>query len=84
MKPDSDRQLLKAALRGEPGGIGALIQRHRASMYAVAFSVLGRRPEAEDAVQDAILVALARLGELREPEAVGPWLRAIVPFQWSD
>jgi RNA polymerase sigma factor (sigma-70 family) len=78
MRPDSDRELLRAALDGEPSGIGALIERHRAGMRAVALSLLGHGPEAEDAVQDAVVVALARIGELREPDAAGPWLRAIV------
>jgi RNA polymerase sigma-70 factor (ECF subfamily) len=47
-------------------------------MLAVALSRLGYGPDAEDAVQDAALVALGRLGELRDPQAAGPWLRAIV------
>ena len=46
-------------------------------MQAVALSLLGWHPDAEDVVQDAILVALARLGDLRDPAAAGPWLRAI-------
>jgi RNA polymerase sigma factor (sigma-70 family) len=47
-------------------------------MMAVALSVLPRADEAEDAVQDASLIALARIGDLRDPAAAGPWLRAIV------
>jgi RNA polymerase sigma-70 factor (ECF subfamily) len=78
MSLDSDRQLLRAARAGEPAALGALIERHRAGMRAVALSMLGHRPEAEDVVQDAVVVALARIGELREPESAGPWLRAIV------
>lgn len=46
-------------------------------MRTVALSVLGWGPDAEDVVQDAMLVALSRLGELRDPTAAGPWLRAI-------
>ena len=37
----------------------------------------GWGPDAEDAVQDATLVGLSRLGDLRDPSAAGPWLRAI-------
>jgi RNA polymerase sigma-70 factor (ECF subfamily) len=47
-------------------------------MRAVALSLLGYGPDAEDAVQDASLVALRRIGEVRDPAAVGPWLRMIV------
>ncbi|AWS48694.1 sigma-70 family RNA polymerase sigma factor [Streptosporangium sp. 'caverna'] len=54
------------------------MSRHLAGMQAVALSMLGYGPDAEDAVQDAMLVAVRRIGELRDPAAVGPWLRAIV------
>jgi RNA polymerase sigma-70 factor (ECF subfamily) len=47
-------------------------------MHAVALTILGYRPEAEDVVQDSMLIALRRIGELRDASAVGSWLRAIV------
>ncbi len=47
-------------------------------MRAVALSILGYGPDAEDAVQDAMVTALRRVGEVRDPEAVGAWLRTIV------
>jgi RNA polymerase sigma-70 factor (ECF subfamily) len=40
--------------------------------------MLGHGADAEDAVQDTIVIALRRIGELREPAAVGGWLTAIV------
>ena len=57
---------------------GVLIERHRAAMRAVAVRLLGYGPAADDAVQDAVLVALCRLDELRDPAAVGAWLRTVV------
>lgn len=74
----SDADLVRAACAGEAAALGALLERHRAGMLAVALSVLGHVPDVEDAVQDASLIALRRLGDLRRPEAVGAWLRAIV------
>jgi len=74
----SDEELVTAARCGEAMGFGLLLERHRAGMYAVALAVLGWRPDAEDAVQDAMVVALTRLDQLRDPSAAGPWLRAIV------
>lgn len=47
-------------------------------MRAVALSILGFGPDAEDAAQDAALAAPRRIGDLREPESVGPWLWMIV------
>ncbi len=35
-------------------------------------------PDAEDAAQEALLLAYAKLGELRQPEAFAGWLRALV------
>jgi RNA polymerase sigma-70 factor (ECF subfamily) len=74
----TDEELVRTAQDGNPVGLGMLLERHRAGMQAVALSLLGYSPEAQDAVQDAMLIALQRLGELRDPAAAGPWLRAIV------
>jgi len=73
----SDIDLVTAAQAGDVAGLGTLLARHRAGMTAVALSILGSGPDAEDAVQDAALVALRRIGELRDPGAAGPWLRAV-------
>ncbi|WP_250007868.1 RNA polymerase sigma factor [Actinoplanes sp. M2I2] len=74
---EADADLVRAGRRGDMAGVGLLLSRHRAQMYAVAISILGAGPDAEDAVQDASLIALSRLGELRTPQAVGPWLKGI-------
>jgi RNA polymerase sigma-70 factor (ECF subfamily) len=74
--PDAD--LVHAARTGDANSLGLLVARHRAGMYAVAVSLLGYGPDAEDAVQDAALTALRRIGDVRDPDAVGPWLRAVV------
>jgi RNA polymerase sigma-70 factor (ECF subfamily) len=55
-----------------------LLERHRARLHAVAIGMLGHGADAEDAVQDTLLVALRRIGELREPAAAGGWLVAIL------
>lgn len=47
-------------------------------MYAVALAMLGHCQDAEDAVQEAALIALRRIGDVRDPDAVGPWLRMVV------
>ncbi|MFF4901500.1 RNA polymerase sigma factor [Streptomyces sp. NPDC001068] len=72
-----DAELLRAARAGDAGCLGLLLARHRAGMYAVALALLGHSQDAEDAVQDAALIALRRVGDVRDPEAVGPWLRMV-------
>lgn len=74
----ADVDLVREAQSGDAGSLGLLLARHQADMRAVALSILGYGPEAEDAVQEAALVVLRRIGDVRDPRAVAPWLRAIV------
>lgn len=74
----TDTELVLTAQAGDVASLGLLLERHRAGMQAVALSMLGHSFETQDAVQDAMLGALRQIGELRDPEAAGPWLRAIV------
>src|ERR1700694_2207682 len=47
--------------------------------YRLAFAMLGRREEAEDAVQESVLKAWSRIGQLRpETGALRPWFLTIV------
>lgn len=73
-----DAELVRAAQGGDAASLGVLLERHRAPLYALALGILGRGPEAQDAVQDASVVALSTIDRLREPEAVGAWLRSVV------
>ncbi|MCX4760389.1 sigma-70 family RNA polymerase sigma factor [Streptomyces sp. NBC_01275] len=74
----SDGELVRAAQAGEVGCLGLLLARHRAGMYAVALAMLGHVADAEDAVQEAAITALRRIGDVRDPHAFGPWMRMIV------
>ncbi|MEV4533754.1 sigma-70 family RNA polymerase sigma factor [Asanoa sp. NPDC049518] len=76
--PATDSDLVLAAQAGDVSSLGSLLTRHRAGQLAVAYGILGAGPDAEDAVQEAALVALRRIGDLRDPSAAGPWLRMIV------
>ncbi|MEV7029021.1 sigma-70 family RNA polymerase sigma factor [Streptomyces sp. NPDC093272] len=78
LDPPADEELTRRAQSGETAALGLLLARHQAPMRAVALSLLGHGPDAEDAVQDAVVTALRRIGDVRDPAAVGPWLRAIV------
>ncbi|MDX2642256.1 sigma-70 family RNA polymerase sigma factor [Streptomyces sp. PA03-1a] len=73
-----DVALTRAAQAGDVTALGLLLERHRAGMRAVALSVLGPGPDVDDVLQDAALTALRRVGDVRDPAAVGPWLRMIV------
>ncbi|MBS1665091.1 MAG: RNA polymerase sigma factor [Bacteroidetes bacterium] len=50
----------------------------RPQLYAIALRLCGNTPAAEDAVQEALLLAYTRLHQLREPDAFLPWVSRIV------
>ncbi|MEV6643752.1 sigma-70 family RNA polymerase sigma factor [Amycolatopsis sp. NPDC051371] len=75
---DLEIELARSAQAGSVSALGMVLARHQAGMRAVALSILGHGPDAEDALQDAALLALRRIGTLRDPAAAGPWLHAIV------
>ena len=74
----SDAERVRTAQKGDATSLGILLERHRAALYALALRFLGYGPDAQDAVQDAFLIALRAIERLREPEAVGGWLRGIL------
>jgi RNA polymerase sigma factor (sigma-70 family) len=74
----NDAELVRAAQGGDATSFGVLLERHRAPLHALALRILGHAPQAQDAVQDAFLIALRNIDRLREPQAVGAWLRAIL------
>ena len=75
----SDAELVRTAQGGDATSLGILLERHRTPLHALALQMLGgHAPQAQDAVQDAFLIALGNIDRLRQPEAVGGWLRAIL------
>jgi len=76
--PVEDAALTRAAQAGDVSALALLLERHRPGMRAVALSLLGPGPDVDDVLQEAALVALRRIGDVRDPEAVGPWLRMVV------
>jgi RNA polymerase sigma factor (sigma-70 family) len=73
-----DAELVRAAQNSDAASLGILLERYRVALYALALRILGHGPQAQDAVQDTFLIALGNIDRLREPEAVGGWLRGIL------
>jgi RNA polymerase sigma factor (sigma-70 family) len=73
-----DAELAALARAGEVEALGMLLERYRPSLYAAAIRLLRDRDDALDAVQETCVVALARLGVLRDPQAVGGWLHTVL------
>ncbi len=75
--------LVERALAGDLEAFAELVRGHQDQAYSTALLMLRDRGRAQDAVQDAFLVAFANLGTLRYPQAFGAWLRQIVRHQAS-
>jgi RNA polymerase sigma-70 factor (ECF subfamily) len=73
----SDGELARAARSGDVASLGELLERHRAPLHAAALRMLGHG-SAEDAVQETFVIALRRIGDLRDSDAVGGWLHSVL------
>ncbi len=77
----SDSQLVSAALRGDQAAFATLVDRYQRAARAAAFHRLGDHHAAEDAAQEAFVVAYRKLPRLREGSLFGRWLLTIVRRQ---
>ncbi|MGA8440069.1 MAG: sigma-70 family RNA polymerase sigma factor [Candidatus Sulfotelmatobacter sp.] len=55
-----------------------VVSRNLSALYKSAFRYLGNAPDAEDAVQDALLSAYKHLAQFRGQARISTWLTAIV------
>jgi RNA polymerase sigma factor (sigma-70 family) len=72
-----DRDIVAAIVAGDPAGLAEAYDRYAVPLYAYSRSMLGEPADAADAVQDAFLIAAARLRGLRDPDKLRPWLYAV-------
>jgi RNA polymerase sigma-70 factor (ECF subfamily) len=77
----SDVALVARARQGDPAAFGELVDRHRAAVYRAALAALGSHADAEDAAQDAFLLAFRRLGSFRGDASFKTWLLTIAWHQ---
>jgi RNA polymerase sigma-70 factor (ECF subfamily) len=72
-----DATLVRLAREGDEGAFAQLVARHRPMVVGVCRRVLGDEGLAEDAAQEAVLVAMVSLDRLERPERFGAWLGGI-------
>lgn len=71
-----DEILVVAAILGDLSSFDVLVMRYRSATYRVAQSIAGTEL-AEDAVQEALLLAYKALPSIEEPAKFASWLYAI-------
>lgn len=75
------RELLDALRQRDPPAVEVFVGRVGPPGLRLAQSLLGDRALAEDALQEAFVVALDRVEQVRSPRALGAWFRQIVRSQ---
>lgn len=75
---DDDATHVAAVRRGDREAFSALVRRYQRPAYLAALAVLESHEEAEDAAQEAFVVALERLDDCREPARFAGWFLTIV------
>jgi RNA polymerase sigma factor (sigma-70 family) len=72
-----DREVFAAIVAGDPRGIAEAYDTYAMPLYSYCRSLLREPEDAADAVQDTFLIATAKLGGLRDPDKLRPWLYAV-------
>jgi RNA polymerase sigma-70 factor, ECF subfamily len=70
----SERELLEAARRGDDNAYGRLVEPHRRELHAHCYRMLGSVPDAEDALQEALLRAWRGLPGFEGRSSLRSWL----------
>src|SRR6476659_5859063 len=71
-------RLVERAREGDDVAFTELVDLDGDLCYAIAFRILRDADRAQDAVQQAFLLAWRELPRLRDPERFGPWLHRLL------
>ncbi len=76
-KDAEDLWAVQATLKGNPAAFETIVRRYTPVLYSLAFRMLGRGEEAEDAVQEILEKAYKNLPGFRINKRFFPWLYTI-------
>jgi RNA polymerase sigma factor (sigma-70 family) len=76
LDPDISAAIASAAA-GDDLAFGRIVATHHNEMYSICVVICRDRPLAEEAVQAAWSIAWKKLGSVREPERLRPWLVSV-------
>lgn len=71
------RELVERAIAGDKAAFSSLVEGSASQQYAIASLILRDRDRAQDAVQDALVLAWRNVSALRVPDAWDAWLRRL-------
>lgn len=73
----SDDRAIRRVLGGDGDAFGVLINRYGQAAFAVARAIAPRESDADDVLQEALILAYRKLDTLQQPQRFGPWLISI-------
>jgi RNA polymerase sigma-70 factor (ECF subfamily) len=79
-----DRDLVERARRGDREAFAVLVHQVSDSLYATAWRILRDAGLAEDALQNALVLAWRRLPKLRDPDRFEAWIHRILVHACYD
>lgn len=74
---DGDAGLATALASGDLDALGAIYDRHADGIHDFCWSMLRDEHAAADVTQDVFVMAAQKIGQLRDPTKLRPWLYAI-------
>ena len=73
-----DRDLVVAAQRGDQAAFVDLVRSRGDRLFGIAHRILRDIERAEDALQDALVIAWRDLPDLRDPDRFDPWVHRLL------
>jgi RNA polymerase sigma-70 factor (ECF subfamily) len=73
-----DRDLVEAAQRGDQGAFMDLVRSRGDRLFSIAQRILRDVDRAEDALQDALVIAWRDLPSLRDPDRFDGWIHRVL------
>lgn len=87
MIPADEREWLLRAQQGDGTAFAELVRCHQTAVFNVAYRLLGRRQDAEDAAQEAFMRAYRALDRFDVERPFAPWIKRITTnlcYNWLE
>ena len=79
-----DGYIIDKCLNGDAAAFGLLVDKYKASIFALAYTKLGNFHDAEDITQEVFIKAYQKLGALKRWDKVLAWLYSITSNLCKD
>lgn len=76
-RQDPESALVLAAIRGEHDAMRAVWAKNRRWVAAILLAHMPKWADVEDLLQEVAVAVVRKIGDLREPAALRPWLRTV-------